>query len=61
MQKACWYSESAEWEYKSVINYRERKLDESDDIYAVRVKKMISVTPILHDLTVPEMRIGFSS
>ena len=52
---------SKRYEYKSVINYRERKLDESDDIYAVRVKKMISVTPILHDLTVPEMRIGFSS
>ncbi len=47
---------SKRYEYKSIINYQENKLDERDDIYVVRVKKKTSVTPIFHDLTVPASR-----
>lgn len=47
---------SKRYEFQSVINYREEELDERDDIYAVCVKKRTSVTPIVHDLTVPGMR-----
>lgn len=47
---------SKRYEYQSVINYQENRLDERDDIYAVCVKKRTSVTPIVHDLTIPGMR-----
>lgn len=47
---------SKHYEFTTVINYQENKLDERDDIYAVCVQKMTSVTPIVHDLTVPELR-----
>lgn len=47
---------SKHYEFTTVINYQENKLDERDDIYAVCVQKMTSVTPIVHDLTVPRLR-----
>lgn len=47
---------SKHYEFTTVINYQENKLDIRDDIYAVCVQKKTSVTPIIHDLTVPELR-----
>lgn len=47
---------SKPYELKTVINYEERELDKRDDIYAVCIQKTTSVTPIVHDLTVPELR-----
>lgn len=47
---------SQRYELGTTISYCEQELDERDDIYAVRVKKTTSVTPIVHNLTVPELR-----
>ena len=47
---------SKHYEFTTVINYQEDKLDIRDDIYAVCVQKKTSVTPIIHDLTIPELR-----
>ncbi len=47
---------SKRYEFTTVINYRENELDIRDDIYAVCVQKRTSVTPIVHDLTIPELR-----
>lgn len=42
---------SKPFELKTVVNYDVNMLEEEDDIYAVCVKEVISVTPIVHDLT----------
>lgn len=47
---------SKQYDFTTVINYQKNKLDERDDIYAVCVQKITSVTPIVHDLTVPKLR-----
>ncbi len=47
---------SKQYDFTTVINYEKNKLDERDDIYAVCVQKITSVTPIVHDLTEPKLR-----
>lgn len=41
------------FELSSVIGYRREQLQEDDDIYAVCIRKVTSVTPLGHDLTAP--------
>ena len=40
------------YEIPTVIEYRSEELRKEDDIYAVRISGLTSVTPIVHDLTV---------
>lgn len=40
------------YEISTIIGYDEAELREEDDIYAVCIKKCISVTPMVHDLAV---------
>lgn len=47
---------SKRYEFTTIIGYQEKDLDIKDDIYAVCVRKKTSVTPIIHDLTIPELR-----
>lgn len=46
---------SKPFEFETVRNYSLEDLDPKDDIYAVFIKKSISVTPIVHNLTAPAL------
>lgn len=43
------------YEIPTVIGYKEKELREDDDIYAVCIRKLILVTPLVHDLTVKSL------
>ena len=47
---------SKPYELKTVIDYDENELEMDDDIYTTCVKKITSVTPLVHDLTALNLR-----
>lgn len=46
---------SKRFEFQTIRSFSIDSLDPKDDIYAMFVKKCISVTPIVHDLTAPAL------